>query len=65
MILGLPLLIVSLLTGKQRGEPTGMAIAGSVLNCVPLTINIIIILIFTGSFLGLLAGALGSLAGGF
>ena len=58
--IGLPLSIAGLVTGKQRGEPVGMAIAGIVLNCVPLIISIIIILLI-GSFLGLLVGALGSL----
>jgi hypothetical protein len=61
---GLPLSIAGLVVGKQRGEPVGMAIAGIVLNCIPLVISIIIIILI-GSFLGLLAGLLGGLAGGF
>ena len=57
IVVGLPLSIAGLVVGKSRGEPVGMAIAGIVLNCIPLAINIII-LILIGSFLGLLAGAL-------
>ncbi len=58
ILVGLPLSIVGLVVGKQRGEPTGMAIAGIVLNCIPIVINIIVI-VAIGSFLGLLAGLLG------
>ena len=58
---GLPLSIVGLVVGRQRGEPVGMAIAGIVLNCIPLAINIIILLII-GSLLGILAAALGEFA---
>ncbi len=60
IVVGLPLSIAGLLVGKSRGEPVGVAIAGIVLNCVPLAINILI-LVFIGSLLGLLAGVLGSL----
>ncbi len=60
IMVGLPLSIAGLVVGRQRGEPVGTAIAGIVLNCIPLAINIIILLII-GSFLGLLAGLLGSL----
>lgn len=57
IVVGLPLSIAGLVVGKQRGEPVGMAIAGIVLNSIPLAINIII-LVAIGSFLGILAGAL-------
>ena len=62
IIVGLPLSIAGLLVGKSRNEPVGMAIAGIVLNCIPLVISIAIVILI-GSFLGLLAGLLGSLAG--
>ena len=55
ILVGLPLSIAGLIVGKQRSEPTGMAIAGIVLNSVPIVISIIII-IAIGSFLGILAG---------
>ena len=55
ILVGLPLSIAGLIVGKQRGEATGMAIAGIVLNSIPIVISIIII-IAIGSFLGILAG---------
>ena len=57
ILVGLPLSIAGLIVGKQRGEATGMAIAGIVLNSIPIVISIIII-IAIGSFLGILAGLL-------
>ena len=58
ILAGLPLSIAGLIVGKQRGEPTGMAIAGIVLNSIPI---VIIIIIAIGSFLGILGGILGGL----
>ena len=57
ILVGLPLSIVGLVQGRQRGEATGMAIAGIVLNCIPIGINIIVIILI-GSIFGVLAGAL-------
>ena len=41
MMAGMGLSISGLVTGKQRGEQTAFAIAGIVLNAIPLTIHII------------------------
>lgn len=57
ILVGLPLSVVGLVQGRQRGEATGMAIAGIVLNCIPIGINIIVIILI-GSIFGVLAGAL-------
>ena len=57
ILVGLPLSIIGFVTARQRGQPTGMALAGIILNSIPILINILII-IAIGSFFGILAGAL-------